>query len=165
VREGGADAPPASGNGAAASPVSLSPDPGGSAGSSGGGPSAQPVASPPPAPDPAAPPGARLGRQNDRARKRREADLRRRRNQVVGPMKKRVADLESRITELDAAQKQRTAQLADPAVYDDARQRAVLLNEYQSATAKLEELTARWEFALTELEQAEAELTATLDDS
>jgi ATP-binding cassette subfamily F protein 3 len=105
-------------------------------------------------------PAPRRGREDERVRKRREAELRQRRSRVVGPMKKRVDEIEARISRLDAAQKVRTAQLADPAVYDDGKRRAALLDEYQAAAAKMEELTGRWEFALNELEKAEAALAA-----
>jgi ATP-binding cassette subfamily F protein 3 len=169
MREGGADAEVGS-DGAARPSPSVPANSAKSPGSSGSGapvPSVAPQRAAPAARSvaPAETCEPRVGREDERARKRREAERRQRRNEVVGPMKKRVADIESRITELDAAQKERTAQLADPAVYEDGGRRAMLLNEYHAATAKIEELTARWEFALTELEQAEAELTAALGNS
>ena len=56
----------------------------------------------------------------------------------------------------------RSAELADPSVYDDAARRNRLLSEYQTASDKLEELTARWEKAMAEFEAAKAELSGTL---
>jgi len=59
---------------------------------------------------------------------------------------------------LEAEQKTRSAELADPTVYEEAARRNKLLGDYQSAADKLEELTARWERAMAELEAAKAEL-------
>ena len=103
---------------------------------------------------------ARTGRAEERERKRREAELRNQRYRVLGPMQKLVEQLERRITKLEGEQKERGAELSDPAVYADEKRRNGLLRDYQSAAAKLDELTGRWEAAVEELEQAEAELRA-----
>ncbi len=92
--------------------------------------------------------------------RRREAEQRNERNKVLGPMRKKVAEMEARIAALEADQKQRSAALADPATYADDKLRARLLTEYQQDADKLEQLTGRWEIAVAELEQAEAELAA-----
>ncbi len=92
--------------------------------------------------------------------RRREAELRNERNKVLGPMRKKVAEMEARIAALEADQKQRSAALADEATYADDKLRARLLTEYQQDADKLEQLTGRWEIAVAELEQAEAELVA-----
>jgi ATP-binding cassette subfamily F protein 3 len=94
----------------------------------------------------------------EKARKRREAEARQKRSQKLGPLEKQVAQLEERVGQLEAEQKVRSAELSDPTVYDDATRRNKLLNEYQTAAEKLEELTARWEAAMSELETAKAEL-------
>ncbi len=99
-------------------------------------------------------------REEDKARKRREAEERTRRNQRLGPLEKQVATLEARISELETAQAGRSAELADPAVYADEPRRRKLLTEYQQGQEKLEELTGRWESAMAELESAKAELGA-----
>jgi ATP-binding cassette subfamily F protein 3 len=99
-------------------------------------------------------------KDDDKARKRKEAEQRQKRSKVLGPLEKQVADLEARIAELETAQAKRSAELADPAVYEDAPRRNKLLSEFQSASDKLEELTARWEKAATELDQKRAELDA-----
>jgi len=106
-------------------------------------------------PAPAAPPKSR---DDDKARKRREAEARRKRSVKLGPLEKTVAQLEDRISAIEAEQKARSAELADPTVYDEAARRNRLLSEYQAASDKLEELTARWEAAMAELEAAKAEL-------
>jgi ATP-binding cassette, subfamily F, member 3 len=109
----------------------------------------------------AAPTGAPKGaasREDDKARKRREAEARQKRNAKLGPLEKLVAQLEERVGGLEAEQKARSAELADPTVYDDAARRNKLLSDYQSSADKLEELTARWEKAMAELEVARAQL-------
>jgi ATP-binding cassette subfamily F protein 3 len=96
------------------------------------------------------------GPDDDKARKRKEAEERQKRTKVLGPLEKQVAQLEERIAELEIAQKQRSHELSDPAVYaDDARRRS-LLSGFQDAQDKLDELTTRWEKAMAELEAAKA---------
>jgi ATP-binding cassette subfamily F protein 3 len=97
-------------------------------------------------------------RDDDKARKRREAEARQKRAAKLGPLEKQVAQLEERIAVLEVEQKTRSAELSDPTVYDDAQRRNKLLSDYQSAADKLEELTARWEKAMAELEAAKAVL-------
>jgi ATP-binding cassette subfamily F protein 3 len=99
------------------------------------------------------------GKKEDaQARKRRNAEIRKQRSKVIGPLEKKVADVERRIGELEEAQAERSGQLADPAVYDDATKRNELLSAFQKASAKLEELNTRWEHNLEALEQAKEEL-------
>jgi ATP-binding cassette subfamily F protein 3 len=101
---------------------------------------------------------AKRSRGDDKERKRREAELRNKRYRVVGPIEKRVNDLEARISELETAQTERSSLLSDAAVYEDATRRNELLNAFQKAGDKLTELTARWEGAQEELEEANAAL-------
>jgi ATP-binding cassette subfamily F protein 3 len=103
-------------------------------------------------------PSAAKSRDDDKARKRREAEARQRRSVKLGPLEKTVAQLEERISVLEAEQKTRSMELADPTVYDEAARRNRLLSEYQAAADKLDELTARWEAAMAALESAKAEL-------
>jgi ATP-binding cassette subfamily F protein 3 len=102
--------------------------------------------------------GAALPRDKDKERKRREAEARQKRSVKLGPLEKTVAQLEDRIAVLEAEQKTRAAELADPTVYDEANRRNKLLSDYQTASDKLEELTARWEAAMAALDTAKAEL-------
>jgi len=97
-------------------------------------------------------------RDDDKVRKRREAEQRQKRSVKLGPLEKTVAQLEERISVAEAEQKMRSTELADPTVYDDAARRNKLLSDYQAASDKLEELTARWEAAMATLETAKAEL-------
>ena len=97
-------------------------------------------------------------REDEKARKRREAETRQKRNAKLGPLEKQVAQCEERIGVLEAEQKARSAELADPSVYDEAARRNKLLSDYQAAADKLEELTARWEKSMAELEAMRAQL-------
>jgi ATP-binding cassette subfamily F protein 3 len=102
-------------------------------------------------------------REDEKNRKRRDAELRQKRARAVGPLEKRVAELEARIGELEAEQRTRSAELSDPTVYEDAGRRDQLLRAYQTAQDKLEELTGRWEAAQIELDQAVAAFEAEAD--
>ena len=117
-----------------------------------------------PEPDPSAKPADnnRRSRADDKARKRREAEERRLRNQLVGAVEKRIAEIEERIAALEAEQKSRSEKLADPAVYDDAARRQELFGAFQSTATKIDELTGRWEGLAEELEAAEIALAAEL---
>ena len=104
------------------------------------------------------PPEPKRSREDEKARKRREAEARKLRSKIVGDVEKRIAKTEERITALETEQKKRSEELADPTVYEDAARRNKLLNEFQKAASKLEELNARWEGLAEKLEEAEAEL-------
>jgi ATP-binding cassette subfamily F protein 3 len=106
----------------------------------------------------AAAPKPAVAKEDDKARKRREAEARQKRAAKLGPLEKQVAQLEERVGVLEAEQKTRSVELSDPTVYDDAARRNKLLSDYQSAAEKLEELTARWEKAMADLETARAQL-------
>jgi len=112
---------------------------------------------------PTATPKVAVSREDEKARKRREAEARQKRTAKLGPLEKLVAQLEERVGVLEAEQKARSAELADPSVYDEATRRNKLLSDYQSAADKLEELTARWEKAMAELEAERAKLEAAGD--
>ncbi|MCA9684744.1 MAG: ABC-F family ATP-binding cassette domain-containing protein, partial [Myxococcales bacterium] len=101
----------------------------------------------------AAPAEARRERASERERKRQEAEERVRRAKQLKPLERKVAELEARIAELEQAQKARSVELADPGVYQDEARRRELLDAYQEAAAKLEELSGRWELASMELEE------------
>ena len=102
-------------------------------------------------------PAAAPTKDDDKARKRREAEARQKKAAKLGPLEKQVSQLEARIEVLEAEQKVRSAELADPTVYGDAPRRNKLLADFQAAQDKLEELTVRWEQAAAELQSARAE--------
>jgi ATP-binding cassette subfamily F protein 3 len=104
-----------------------------------------------------APRPAAVSRQDDKERKRKEAEARQKRAKILGPLEKQVSQLEDRIAELESAQSRRSTELADPEVYADDARRRRLLGEFQEAQEKLEELTGRWETAAAQLEQARAQ--------
>ncbi len=93
-------------------------------------------------------------REDDKVRKRKEAEERQKRNTKLGPLEKQVAQLEERIAVLEAEQKMRSTELADPSVYEEAARRNKLLADFQAASDKLDELTARWETTMAQLEAA-----------
>jgi ATP-binding cassette subfamily F protein 3 len=145
-------------------------DPGRAPGATGGnvaGAAASPSPSPSPSPsmsaDAARKAAGKGTREEEKARKRRDAELRQKRARAVGPLEKRVTEIEARIAEIEEQQRVRGAELSDPAVYDDAPRRDRLLREYQLAQDKLEELTGRWEVAQGELDQALAAFAAEVE--
>jgi ATP-binding cassette subfamily F protein 3 len=95
-------------------------------------------------------------KEDEKQRKRREAEARNAKSAKLRPLEKKVAELEERIGVLEAEQKTRSAELSDPTVYDDAKRRNKLLSEFQAAQDKLDELNPRWERAMAELEEAKA---------
>ncbi len=99
-------------------------------------------------------------REEEKQRKRREAELRNQRSKVLAPLEKTVTGLEERIAELEGAQARRSSELSDPAVYADDDRRRTLLREFQTAQDKVDELTARWEKAASDLEAARVRLGA-----
>jgi ATP-binding cassette, subfamily F, member 3 len=99
----------------------------------------------------------RRDRASERDRKRQEAEERTRRSKQLKPLQRKVAELEARIGELEDAQAKRSIELADPEVYQDEARRAKLLDDYQAAAGKLEELNGRWELATLELEELGAD--------
>ncbi len=107
----------------------------------------------------ASPSGTGEGPRAPSVQARRErAEERARQSKRLKPLQRKVAELEARIAELEEAQKQRSVELADPEVYGDEARRTRLLDEYQEAASKLEELGGRWELATLELEEVVAEL-------
>jgi len=97
-------------------------------------------------------------REDDKLRKRKEAEERQKRNSKLGPLEKQVAQLEDRIAVLEAEQKMRSAELADPSVYEEAARRNKLLSDFQAGSDKLDELTARWETTMAQLEAARRDM-------
>jgi ATP-binding cassette subfamily F protein 3 len=114
-----------------------------------------------PPPVPARPrsvaPTPQRDRQGERTRRRDEARRRTERSRRVGPLAGRVAEIEGRIAQLEREQRERSTALADPAVYEDSDRRAELLSGYQRAAIELERLSAAWEVAQAELEEARGE--------
>ena len=98
--------------------------------------------------------------QDDRARRRLEAEQRSQRNRTLGPLKARVQGLEATIERLEAAQRERNLELAKPEVYADAPRRNLLLTEYQRDADALTDATEAWELAVAELETLQAQLTS-----
>ena len=105
-------------------------------------------------------PSQRGSRDNQKERKRKEAELRKLRNTKLRPAKQKVTKLEDRIAKLESSQSDRSTLLSDPEVYADATKRDELLADFEKNQKKLEELTARWENAVQELEEIESALVS-----
>ena len=95
-------------------------------------------------------------REAEKARKRKEAELRANKGGGEKRLATEVEKLEREIAALESAQAERSAQLSDPEVYADKTRSQTLLDAFRDAQHKLESLQARWEKALTELEAARA---------
>jgi ATP-binding cassette subfamily F protein 3 len=89
-------------------------------------------------------------REDDRARKRAEADRRR----ALGPLQARVRELEATIERLEADQRARNLELSRPETYENAERRRVLLGEYQRDADALAQASEAWALASAELEEA-----------
>jgi ATP-binding cassette subfamily F protein 3 len=109
---------------------------------------------------PAAPAEVPRSREEERARRRNEAEQRGQRNRALGPLKTRVQQLEADIERLETAQRVRNLELAKPEVYADAARRNLLLTEYHRDAEALADATSQWEVAVAELETLQAQLTS-----
>ena len=119
-------------------------------------PQAKPAATAEPAPDPS----SHETREERKRRKREEAEARKKRSKSVGKLEKKVADLMARIEKLEAAQAEHNAKLCDPAGFADDSERFEVLTALQVNATKIEELTARWETAQEQLDEAQAALAS-----
>ena len=90
--------------------------------------------------------------------RRERAQQREKLQKALGPLKKEIAALEARIAELEIEKKSAETRLADPAVFADQSRSTPLVTAYRGATAKLEELYARWEHKQEEFAAAESAL-------
>ncbi len=102
----------------------------------------------------------RNNREDEKARKRVEAEQRSIRNKKLKPLRDRVTELEGSIARLEAKVKDCSEALSDPAVYDDAKRRDALLTELTRSQAELDVATETWMEKSEELEKAERELEA-----
>jgi ATP-binding cassette subfamily F protein 3 len=93
-----------------------------------------------------------------KAQKKQDAERRKNIRTTLKPIQDRLIQLEERITDLEKRKKELEATLSDPEVFADKTRSLPLLNEYNEARAKLDELLARWEYAQDRLESAKREL-------
>ena len=93
--------------------------------------------------------------EDDRSRRRNEAQRRDQRTKIIGPLKKKVEELELRIAEIETKQAERNERLCDPAAALTDKDRFALLDGLQVDQTKLDELTERWEKAQKELDEKE----------
>lgn len=97
-------------------------------------------------------------REEQKARKRAEAEARKKRGSSLKPLRKKVANLERTIAELEAKQKEMTEALSYPAVFEDAVRRDEMTGALGEIAEQLEAKTAAWMQSQEELDQAEAKL-------
>jgi ATP-binding cassette subfamily F protein 3 len=99
------------------------------------------------------------GDKKDRkAQKRRDAEKRKQIRTTLKPMQDTLVQLEERIADLENKKKELEITLSDPEIFADKVKSVPLLNQYNDARAKLDELMARWEYAHERLESAKREL-------
>jgi len=120
---------------------------------------AAPRAAEPAKPDAGPPVTPPRSREEERVRRRNEAEQRGHRNRALGPLKTRVKELEAEIERLESAQRERNLELAKPEVYADAPRRNQLLTEYHRDADALADATSQWEVSVAELEALESQLT------
>jgi len=99
------------------------------------------------------------GDKKDRkAQKRRDAEKRKQIRTTLKPIQDTLVQLEERIADLEKRKKELEITLSDPEIFADKVKSVPLLNQYNDARAKLDELMARWEYAHDQLESAKKEL-------
>ncbi|MFH1090839.1 MAG: hypothetical protein V1742_04640, partial [Pseudomonadota bacterium] len=102
---------------------------------------------------------AKGGTKTEReARKRAEAEARRRLYGLKAPLIEEIERLEKRLDELGARQDDLALLLAEPGTYQDPDQARGLNLEYNEIKAEMEELTRAWEKAALKMEEIEAGL-------
>jgi ATP-binding cassette subfamily F protein 3 len=105
-------------------------------------------------------PGRRLGRDEERERKRREAERRNELGKRTRTIREEISGLEERIAEIEAEQKELEPRLADPDFYKETDRFKAALRSYDENRHKIEELYGRWEHQQERLEKVEAEFQA-----
>jgi ATP-binding cassette subfamily F protein 3 len=99
-------------------------------------------------------------RDDDRDRKRKDAERRNERTKKLRPLEKRMVELEAKIAELEKAQAERTRELEDPALYEDAKKRDAVMRDLARTQAELDVATETWAEIGESLEKARAEIEA-----
>ncbi|MBU2489661.1 MAG: ATP-binding cassette domain-containing protein [Proteobacteria bacterium] len=109
-------------------------------------------------PSPAAADAVAQGSRDDRrARKKVEAEARRRLARVAGPLKKKLAEAEAEVARLEALETEMSEALCDPKVFSDGQKSSKLLVEYGKVKKDLGVWMFRWEKTQEELEALENE--------
>lgn len=96
-------------------------------------------------------------RRNDRAERRAEAEKRKKRNQILGPLERRSEEL---VKKIDAAEKEiatLSRELEDPALYEDEARRSSVMDAIHKKQVELEILQETWMEVEAELEEKKAE--------
>jgi len=95
-------------------------------------------------------------RENERDRRRREAQERESLNGKLRPLKTEITEIESRIAEIETQQAEIEPRLGDPSLYQNEVLARSLNQTYSGNKAELETLYARWEDAQQRLERLSA---------
>ncbi len=98
------------------------------------------------------------GKRSRKDQKRAEAERRRIISSTLKPLEDNLALLEKRITALEERKEKLEQALADPGVFTVTGKSVELLSEYNEVRGELEELMARWEDVVEELELARRNL-------
>lgn len=98
-------------------------------------------------------------RANDRATRRAEAEARRRRNQILGPLERRSAELIRKIDEAEGEIAELTRELEDPSLYADEERRDEVMTALHKKQVELEVLQETWMEVESELEEKKAEFS------
>ena len=102
---------------------------------------------------PAAAPAAAPAPARDHAARKRDEAEQRKRDKARKLLHDRIAELETRIAEAEQAVKTLEAKLADPAVYSTPEAARPVIDEHQSMMWKVGELLGQWEMLTAELDQ------------
>ena len=94
--------------------------------------------------------------QQDLDRKRREAENRNRKHQLLKPLKSRLQKIENRLEEVLAEKSKVEDKLAGPAIYDSAKKKQLLeaLDQQTELTNEENTLTKEWDKLSIQIEQA-----------
>ncbi|MBM4373371.1 MAG: ABC-F family ATP-binding cassette domain-containing protein, partial [Deltaproteobacteria bacterium] len=124
------------------------------------------AATPPPEQAPAAEATAPVAggdprrRDQEKDRKRREAEFRQALHRELGPSKKRLEELEGSIQAAEQGLAEVEASLADPATYGDPERSRALSHHHGDLIATLNHAMAEWETLSEDYESRKARLTA-----
>ncbi|NWK56871.1 ABC-F family ATP-binding cassette domain-containing protein [Verrucomicrobiaceae bacterium N1E253] len=95
---------------------------------------------------------------NRKQQRKLEAEQRRKRKEILGPLQKELETTEENISEFEAAQAALTQHMSEPEVAADAEKLQQASHAYQALGEKLEHAYTRWDQLNTKIEQVSEEL-------
>lgn len=102
--------------------------------------------------------GSPAPKLSSKEQRKRNAELREKRNKIVKPLENQIAETEAKISELESAQSTISAHLEN--IAGDPEELRKGTEAYQRLSEQLEKAVTIWEDLSEQLEKAEAELTA-----